>query len=108
MRSLPLSRLGVVDPSRGDVIGYRLELHIHTSVHHDRIEIEAESLDDLKHKLVDVGGHTFERYGDPDDYIEVRPSDVVMRTVTKIYEIKQEGHVKTGRPSADTIGGRDG
>jgi hypothetical protein len=54
-----------------------------------RIEVESESLDELQPEFVELNGVTYERYGDEDDYAELRFDYVVKRERSKVEQVEK-------------------
>lgn len=65
---------------------YKLVIHVACEGYRDKFEFEADDHDDLTPNVVEVGGEFYERYGDDDQYVEVRSSIVMSRNLFPVYE----------------------
>jgi hypothetical protein len=69
-----------------EVAYYKLVVHVACEGYRDKFEFEADDHAELAPTVVEVGGEFFERYGDDDQYVEVRSSIVMSRNLFPVYE----------------------
>lgn len=66
---------------------YRLVIDYIVNGVRGREQIVGDSIDDLRPTVVeDCGGNFFERYGDEDDYVEIRCDHVVVRSLNVVLD----------------------